>query len=142
MKTVMVFGVFDGVSESDRHVIAEALEFGEEVIAVVARDEVVLESHGRIPEHLFEERKELVSYESEVSLVVDGDEEFGSYDVIREHKPDLILLGHDQDETERDIMIWAEEQGDPVIIQRASMYAPEVFTADMLQSELDEVEVV
>lgn len=138
----MVFGVFDGVSESDRHVFAEALEFGEEVIAVVARDEVVLESHGRIPERLFEERKELVSYESEVSLVVDGDEEFGSYDVIREHKPDLILLGYDQDETERDIMIWAEEQGDPVIIQRASMYAPEVFTADMLQSELDEVEVV
>lgn len=138
----MVFGVFDGVSESDRHVFAEALEFGEEVIAVVARDEVVLESHGRIPERLFEERKELVSYESEVSLVVDGDEEFGSYDVIREHKPDLILLGYDQDETERDIMIWAEEQGDPVIIQRASMYAPEVFTADMLESELDEVEVV
>lgn len=138
----MVFGVFDGVSESDRHVFAEALEFGEEVIAVVARDEVVLESHGRIPERLFEERKELVSYESEVSLVVEGDEEFGSYDVIREHKPDLILLGYDQDETERDIMIWAEEQGDPVIIQRASMYAPEVFTADMLESELDEVEVV
>lgn len=142
MKTVMVFGVFDGVSDSDRHVFAEALEFGDEVIAVIARDEVVLESHGRIPERLFEERKELVSYESEVSLVVDGDEEFGSYEVIREHKPDCILLGYDQDETERDIMIWAEEQGDPVVIQRASMYTPEIFTADMLESELDEVEVV
>lgn len=142
MKTVMVFGVFDGVSDSDRHVFAEALEFGDEVIAVVARDEVVLESHGRIPERLFEERKELVSYESEVSCVVEGDEEFGSYEVIREHKPDLILLAYDQDETERDIMIWAEEQSDPVVIQRASMYTPGVFTADMLQSELEEVEIV
>ncbi|MEK7529532.1 MAG: hypothetical protein AAB570_01275 [Patescibacteria group bacterium] len=142
MKTVMVFGVFDGVSDSDRHVFTEALEFGDEVIAVVARDEIVLESNGHIPEHLFEERKELVSYESEVSLVADGDEEVGSYEPIHEHKPDLILLGYDQDETERDILIWAEEQNCSVVIQRASMYTPEVFTADMLQSEVEEVEIV
>ena len=57
MKTVMVFGVFDGVSDSDRHVFTEALEFGDEVIAVVARDEIVLESNGHIPEHLLKNEK-------------------------------------------------------------------------------------
>lgn len=142
MKKIMVFGVFDGVSDSDRHVFEEALEFGDEVFAVVARDEVVLESHGCVPERLFAERKELVSYESEVSAVLDGDEEFGSYEVILEHQPDIILLGHDQDEVERDIMIWAEEQGMDVVIQRASMYAPEVFNADLLQTDVDELEMV
>ena len=40
MKTVMVFGVFDGISDSDRHVFQEALEFGEELLVVVARDEL------------------------------------------------------------------------------------------------------
>ncbi|OGL71129.1 hypothetical protein A3C17_01295 [Candidatus Uhrbacteria bacterium RIFCSPHIGHO2_02_FULL_53_13] len=142
MKTVMVFGVFDGISDSDRHVFQEALEFGEELLVVVARDEVVLESHGCVPDRLLEERKELISYESEVSLVIEGDEEPGMYSAILEHRPDVILIGHDQDDIERDLSIWAEEQEIHLVIQRASMYLPEVFTADMLENEMDEVEIV
>lgn len=140
MTRVMTFGTFDGIHDGHRHLFAEAGELGDELLVVVARDEHVLELKGHIPERLLDERMELVSYESEVSQVIAGDEELGTYRVVREHRPDIIVIGHDQDDLLRDLESWLEDEGTTIVFHKASPFSPEVFSTSILSDMIpDEV---
>jgi len=70
MQTVMVFGTFDGVHDGHRHFFSEAAARGHRVIAVVTRDEHVLELKGKLPLHTLEDRMEMVSFESEIKDMI------------------------------------------------------------------------
>lgn len=134
----MVFGTFDGVHDGHTHFFREAIEFGDELIVVVARDEHVLELKGKHPQRPLAERMEEVGYESEVSLVITGDEELGSYDVIREHCPEMVVVGHDQDELRQSLEDWLADEQMDLHIEQASAYMPEVFKSTYLNAEMEE----
>jgi FAD synthetase len=96
MKTVLLFGVFDGVHEGHRDLFRQAKEHGDHLIVVVAQDGAVLSLKARAPQFSLDERMDALRQESGVDQVVRGDEAMGSYEVLREHKPDVIALGYDQ----------------------------------------------
>ncbi|MBI2476746.1 hypothetical protein HYV72_01090 [Candidatus Uhrbacteria bacterium] len=68
-----------------------------------------------------------------------GDEELGSYNVILEHQPSIVLVGYDQDELQRDLEAWVEDHDMDVRFHKGSPYSPEVFKTSILREVADEV---
>lgn len=96
LKKVMVFGVFDGLHEGHRYFLSEAAKHGDELIVVVARDEMVRVLKNKTPRHTEEERRLAVARLGAVTRAVLGDREQGVYNVIKKYNPDIICIGHDQ----------------------------------------------
>jgi cytidyltransferase-like protein len=134
----MIFGTFDGVHDGHRHLFQEAQCICDELIVVVARDEHVLELKGHVPDKLLKERLELLSYESEISKVIVGDEDLGTYNVITEHEPTMIMIGYDQDELRRSLETWMEENNVDIRFQTATAYSPEIFQSSILREQVVE----
>ena len=100
---VMVFGVFDGPHEGHRWFLGEAAKQGNELIVVVARDEIVRLLKEKNPMHNEVERLRSLGDIPEVSRAVLGDLETGSYEVLKKHQPDVICLGYDQQALAEDL---------------------------------------
>lgn len=135
----MIFGTFDLVHDGHRHLLREAASVGEEVVVVVSRDEHVLELKGKLPLNTLQERMEAIACESEVSEVIPGDEELGTYGVVETYRPDMILLGYDQDELRESVLAWMEEQSvTGISITHASAFEPEMFNTTILAEQMEE----
>ena len=135
----MVFGTFDLVHDGHRHLLREAAEMGKEVIVVVSRDEHVLELKGKLPMNRLPDRMEAIGWESEVTRVVEGDEELGTYAVIQEHQPDLILLGYDQDELKENLEAWIADQGHSnLTCAFASAYMPDLYNTTRMAEQMEQ----
>ena len=140
MKRVMIFGTFDGIHDGHRHLVKEAHAFGEEVVAVVARDEHVLELKGQTPDVPLAERLELVQCETDATLAVVDDEILGSYQVIVEHRPQLLMFGYDQDELMEDVQAWLEDHGVHLECVQASAFMPEVYRTSVIREQQRETD--
>lgn len=103
MKKVLVFGVFDGVHDGHRALFRQAREYGEHLIVVVAPDSVVIALKGRKPKRELTERILALKREALVNKVIAGDEELGTYKVLKRHRPCVIALGYDQKALRRDL---------------------------------------
>lgn len=103
MRKVMIFGTFDGVHEGHRAFFRQARNHGDQLVAVVAPDGVVQRLKGHNPHRSEGERMEDLERESSVDQVVLGDEDLGSYDVVMNHEPNIIVLGYDQKELKEDL---------------------------------------
>lgn len=99
----MVFGVFDGVHEGHKAFFKEAKNHGDYLIAVVAQDIVVEQLKGRRPARDMGERFAELQELDAVDEAVIGDSELGVYEVVLNHRPDVIALGYDQTELKKDI---------------------------------------
>ena len=111
IKRVMVFGVFDRLHPGHLDFLRQAREHGDELIAVVARDAMVMELKNRMPVHSEGERMRMVGKVPEVTLAVLGDEVTGSYGVIVAHQPDVICVGYDQQGLADDLQRWIRDGG-------------------------------
>jgi len=92
---VMIFGTFDIIHGGHIHMFKEAREYGDKLIAVVARDINVerIKEYGSL--HSEQERLEFLTHIDLIDEVVLGDET-DVYKVIQDQKPDVIALGYDQ----------------------------------------------
>ena len=95
-KTVMIFGVFDGVHEGHRFLFQEAKKSGDYLIAVVAPDEAVKALKGKTPRMNLGQRLEALLKEDFADEIVAGDAISGIWEVIKTYKPDIVALGYDQ----------------------------------------------
>ena len=95
-KTVVIFGVFDGIHEGHRSFIEEARSHGEQLVAIVARDSVVEGLKGKLPVKNETERIKSLLEVPEIDLVLLGDVEEGTYKTLREVNPQVTFLGYDQ----------------------------------------------
>ncbi len=95
-KTILIFGVFDGIHDGHRAFIGEARLLGERLVAIVARDESVSKLKGKPPLHTEADRIKFLLEIPEIDLVLLGDKDEGTYNVVKEIKPDIIFLGYDQ----------------------------------------------
>ncbi|MDO8649434.1 MAG: adenylyltransferase/cytidyltransferase family protein [Candidatus Peregrinibacteria bacterium] len=92
---ILVFGTFDALHPGHRFLLAEALKRGD-LTVIVARDANVLRIKGRSPQQPEEERRAAVQEAFPAAEVILGDlEDF--LVPVRAYKPDLILLGYDQE---------------------------------------------
>ncbi|NVN97212.1 adenylyltransferase/cytidyltransferase family protein [Candidatus Nomurabacteria bacterium] len=103
-KKILIFGVFDGIHDGHRYFINEARTHGDQLVAVVARDSVVEKLKGKLPEETEVERIEDLLKVPEIDLVLLGDRELGTYNVLKEVRPDIIFLGYDQKALEKDLI--------------------------------------
>jgi len=95
-KRVVVCGSFEILHPGHIHLIREASKYGS-VVVVVARDSTIRAVKGREPVVPEEQRLFMVKSVKWVDDAVLGSEEGDKLKVIEELKPDVILLGPDQD---------------------------------------------
>jgi cytidyltransferase-like protein len=136
MKTVVIFGVFDGVHEGHREFIKQARVHGDQLVAIVARDSVVEKRKGKLPLHTETLRIKALLEIPEIDLVLLGDVEEGSYHALKEANPQVVFLGYDQEALFASIKIALEKGvlsnielifGDP--------YKPEVYHSSILNTD-------
>ncbi|MFA6355440.1 MAG: adenylyltransferase/cytidyltransferase family protein [Candidatus Paceibacterota bacterium] len=102
-KKILIFGVFDGIHDGHRHFISEAKTYGDHLVAIVARDSVVKELKGELPKETEVERIGGLLKIPEIDLVLLGDPHIGTYNVLKEVRPDIIFLGYDQEKLKKDL---------------------------------------
>ncbi len=99
----MVFGVFDNLHEGHKAFLKEAKDYGEYLIVVLPPDEVVKKLKGRYPKLTIAQRFEHLRGADNVDAVIIGDAELGTWNVLENHRPQVIALGHDQDKIKEEL---------------------------------------
>ena len=123
----MVFGVFDGLHEGHRWFLRTAVEHGDKLIVVAARDEIVRMLKKKNPLRNQAERLRALGAMPEVNRAVLGDAKMGSYKVLKKHQPDVICVGYDQHGLAEDLKKKIEL---PVV--RLESYMPDKFHTSWL----------
>lgn len=95
-KSVMVFGVFDGFDAGHQFFLHKAIEYGDNLIVVVAPDIAVGDLKHKSPFHSLKERIEAIKRTGIAAYVVAGDAEQNNWSVVDIYKPDSIVVGYDQ----------------------------------------------
>jgi cytidyltransferase-like protein len=132
-KQVMVFGVFDRIHPGHCHFLETASKLGDRVVVVIARDSSVLTLKQKKPVESEEKRLQKVQKLAFVAEVVLGDEQIGSYNIIKLYQPDLICLGYDQTTLERDLNN-KMRQGmiQKTVLVRLEAHQPEIFHSSLI----------
>ncbi len=103
MKKVMVFGSFDVLHEGHHHFLKDAKALGDYLVVALASDASIRFLKEHEPKTSFDVRAAALSLSEYVDEVVAGDEldddgndAFGTWQVIDKLKPDIIACGYDQ----------------------------------------------
>lgn len=128
----MVFGTFDGVHDGHQSLFRQARQHGDYLIAVVAPDHIVEHLKGRAPHRTADERCEHLRDEDHVNEAVIGDEDLGSWEVIRRHRPDVVVVGYDQDELRKSIEASLETFNWHLELATAEAHKPEQYKSGLL----------
>lgn len=97
---VLVGGAFEILHPGHLHLLRQARQLGR-VVVIVARDSTVQRMKGRLPVIPEQQRLEVVKSIRYVDEAYLGSEPFDVEGVLRKHKPDIVLLGPDQDYIEK-----------------------------------------
>lgn len=130
--TVLCFGTFDGLHPGHEDYFRQAKELGERVVVIVARDETVEAVKGRLPRQNEDVRLAAISSHplvSQACLGLSGDK----YRIIEEVRPDIILLGYDQQAFTEELEKALHERGLSCTVRRAKAYKPEVYKSSLLR---------
>ena len=131
----MVFGVFDGLHDGHRHFLREAKRHGDYLIAVVTPDHIVHQLKGHLPEKDLGDRIEHLLHEGLADRVVQGDDELGSWGVVRRHKPSAVAVGYDQDVLKKELERIASDFGLDIEIKSVSAHKPETHHSRLLKKK-------
>jgi FAD synthetase len=105
MTTILASGVFDLLHYGHIKFLEEAKKYGgpgARLVVIVARDDTVMKLKGRRPIIPEDQRRALVEALEVVNEALLGYEEMDLEAVIERIKPDVIAVGHDQN----DIEVW------------------------------------
>ena len=111
-KRVLASGVFDLLHLGHVKFLEEAKKTGgknAELIVIIARDNTVEKTKGRKPIMSENQRRALVESLKVVDAAVLGFEEFDIGDVIERVKPDIIALGYDQVDMEKNVQAYVDK---------------------------------
>lgn len=113
-KIVLASGTFDLLHLGHVKYLEAAKKAGGEkakLVVIVARDSVAERRKGGKPVMLEDQRRALVEALKVVDEAVLGYEDLNIGRVIEKIKPDIIAVGHDQEDVERDVRKFIREQG-------------------------------
>ena len=111
-KIVLASGVFDLLHLGHVKFLEEAKKTGgknAELIVIIARDSTVEKTKGRKPIMSENQRRALVESLKVVDAAVLGFEKFDIGDVIERVKPDIIALGYDQVDMEKNVQAYVNK---------------------------------
>ena len=129
-KKVIVFGIFDGIHEGHRDFLRQARMHGDILVVIVGRDSVSKKLKGKVPKYSEEERRKLV--EEVVDKAVLGDIELSTYAVLQDLRPDVICIGYDQEELEKDLAKWLKNEKKVKVI-KLHVYQPDMYHSSLLK---------
>ena len=124
-KVVLASGVFDLLHLGHVRFLEDAKRTGgknAKLIVIIARDSTVEKTKGRKPIMSEDQRCALVESLKVVDKAVLGYEGLEIGEVIEKIKPDLIALGYDQAEMEREVKEYIEAHKLPVNVVRIGKY--------------------
>lgn len=125
-KRVVVFGTFDKIHEGHRNFFRQAKHYGDELIMIVTPDRVVEKLKGKRPRYHETIRRAFVWKEDVADMVMLGDAELSSYQIIEKLKPDVICLGYDQSALEKDLKGWVKRKKLLIPLIRLKPYEPHI----------------
>lgn len=135
-RTVLIFGVFDGIHEGHLEFIKSAKGEGDRLVAIVARDEVVNKLKSKPPHRSQAERIKELTKVPDIDLVYLGDPDEGTYNIIKEIKPDVIYLGYDQENLFDNISAAIQENVLPEIeLIYGKPHKPEIFKSSIINTQ-------
>ena len=133
MQTVLCFGTFDGLHLGHEDYFRQAKEYGGHLTVIVARDETVNAVKGRLPRATQDVRLQAVKAHplvDEARLGLPGDK----YQVIEEVKPDVIVLGYDQQAFTDTLEDTLRARGLSCKVVRAKAYKPDIYKSSKLST--------
>jgi len=127
-KIVLASGNFDLLHLGHVRYLEEAKRAGgenAELIVIVARDSTVEKRKGKKPVMSENQRRSLVEALKVVDEAILGYEELDINKVLEKIKPDVIAVGHDQDDMEKAVRKAAAEKGYNIQIVKIGKFGKE-----------------
>jgi FAD synthetase len=124
-KVVLASGVFDLLHLGHVKFLEEAKKAGgenAELIVIIARDSTVERAKGRKPIMSEDQRRALVESLKVVDKAVLGYEKFDIGEVIEHIRPDIIALGYDQEDMEKQVQDYVDTHKVEVKIVRIGKF--------------------
>lgn len=132
--SVLTFGSFDPLHDGHRSLFSQARKLSDELLVIVATDNVIEQTKGR-PVHLPQaERLALVQAEPLVTHAQLGEDKAESYKLLRKLVFDILVVGYDQqpdDTTIRQILTEAGKSQLPII--RLKPHQPDTFKSSRIR---------
>lgn len=132
MKTVLCFGTFDLIHPGHSAYFEQAKKLGDRVAVIVARDRTVLDVKGQLPSMNEDARLEAVAAHPSVDEAYLGNHD-DKYRIVEEIKPDIILLGYDQQAFTDQLENELERRGIFAEIRRAHAFEPHRYKSSLLR---------
>lgn len=135
MNKVMVFGTFDIFHPGHENFLQQARQYGDYIVAVIARDDTVIKIKKKAPVNNESERLKVVENSQLVTEAVLGG--LGDkYEVIRNYRPDIICLGYDQEAFTDKLADKLKTDGlEQTQIVRLKPYFPEKYKSSIISTK-------
>jgi FAD synthetase len=124
-KTVLTSGAFDLIHYGHIRLLEEAKSHGgtdARLVVIIARDETVKRLKGKPPVFPEDQRRALLDALKVVDEALLGYEDLDMATVIDKVKPDIIAVGHDQDDIERMARKAIDQKGLPIKVVRIGRF--------------------
>ncbi len=124
---MLATGVFDLLHIGHLRFLEESKKRGgpgSKLVVVVARDKTVLRRKGRVPIVPEDQRRELVAALRVVDRAILGREEIDLLGILKEVKPDIVCVGHDQDGIRIAVTRVIGREKSPVRVVRIRRFGP------------------
>lgn len=132
MKTILLFGTFDGIHDGHRSCFSQARALADHLVVAVAPDAVVERLKGRPPKAGVESRARALKDEPSVDEVVVGDQELDSWNVLSMIHPDAVGIGYDQHELGEHLRAFARVRMPGLRIVRLEPFQPKTYKSSKL----------
>ncbi len=137
MKKILIFGTFDILHPGHVFFINKARNYGNEIIASVARDNFVKKIKKKLPINSEESRLKLLLDKKLVDYAYLSDEKTGTYSIIKKTRPDIICIGYDQTGLYNNLLLWLKKNNLNIKVIIVESFSPEKYKS----SKLDEHKV-
>ena len=124
-KVVLASGTFDLLHYGHVKYLEEAKRIGgknAELIVIVARDSTVKKRKGKKTVMPEDQRRSLVEALKVVDEAILGCEDFDMIKVVEKTKPDIIAVGHDQSDIEKEVRKALVKKGIPIQVVRVGRF--------------------
>ena len=142
-KIVLASGTFDLLHLGHVKYLEEAKKAGgknAKLIVIVARDKTVEKRKGRKPVMPEDQRKALVESLKVVDEAILGYEDFDIGKVAEEIKPDIIAVGHDQDNIENQVRKALAQKGLNIQVVKIGKFGkPELNSSRKIKKKVTEL---
>ncbi|MFH1663573.1 MAG: adenylyltransferase/cytidyltransferase family protein [archaeon] len=133
---VLAFGTFDGLHPGHLHYLEQAKKFGEELTVVIARDTRVKKIKLREPILKENERKKLIQALKPVDKTVLGNKNGAIFEVLKKLKPEVIVLGYDQQPSTEKLREELKKRGIKAEIKRVKALNAGKFKSSKLKNKI------